>query len=256
MCALGCPDGELYYRTLKAWCVPWSKVPLAAFLSAWFAISKKRRAHLLAQEGQLYARELDVYQWLPNMLQRDDAAMLSVVLSGAVVRKRVVVQWIKDFLATERYSYCRRSSLGIACARRNAVRCLEMMYSTSSYSYTSSEGGYLLAECAAKHGRLALLEILDARHGSSIRADYGNAKAITFAAAEGGHLECLQFLRGKEYPWDAKKCISAAVAAPRLLQDWIEQNKTTKVFGDEEAWIDSRGGLHVGFVIHLPLPQL
>ncbi len=89
-----------------------------------------------------------------------------------------------------------------------------------------------MACCAAKHGCLALLDILDVRHGTVLRHQYCISKNITFAAAKGGHLECLQFLRGKKYHWNAENCISAA-AAPRVL-DWIAQNKTRVVPGDDE----------------------
>jgi hypothetical protein len=260
VCELDCARGDLFYRTLKAWCVPWAKVPLAAFLPAWFALGKRRRDRILDDE-RLFADELDVHEWLPNMLKRDDAAMLAVLISGAVCRKRVVVQWINEFMCGTNA----RRSLGAAFAAQDAVRCLELYLTApnflgdgtadrwegrwepsndSSSSFSPSPSPYALfsagsnavgqmACCAAKHGCLALLEILDGRHGSVLRRQYCISKNITFAAAKGGHLECLQFLRGKEYHWNAENCISAAAAAPRV-QDWIAQNKTRVVPGDDE----------------------
>lgn len=85
VCAENCEDGELFYRTLCAWAVPWSKAPLATFLPAWFRVSANRRRNLL-RNHMCYTDELhDPKKWRPHahfpvwvdrMCARNDVRML------------------------------------------------------------------------------------------------------------------------------------------------------------------------------------
>lgn len=110
-CALDCNDGDLYYRVLAAWCVPWRAVPLKPFLSAWFAISFKKRRALL-REHHAYFAELGVYDWAANLLARDDANMLAALPDTVLTRTLVSPK-----LAFDKWHF----------VRTGAVRCLAQL---------------------------------------------------------------------------------------------------------------------------------
>ena len=214
-CELDCNDGERYYLTLCAWSVDWAKVSLAHFMPAWLSLSKRRRKKLL-RSRRMFADEIGEH-WIANMLKRDDAAMLAVVLGGddnAMMRRRkdVVRQWIDTFVADTTMAsvhsqhYKITCSLGAACAQLKAINCLEVYLRSRFFEEDFDRchtlrffggippgefnyGAVGMAEFAAERGRLALLKIL-ARFDGIKRYSCG----VTSAAAQGGHLECLEFL--------------------------------------------------------------
>lgn len=233
-CELDCTDGERYYLTLCAWSVDWAKVSLAHFMPAWLSLSKRRRKNLL-RSRRMFADEIGEH-WIANMLQRDDAAMLAVVLGDDAMmqrRKEMVRRWIDSFVAdTDNGRGSRQkltSSLGTACARLKAINCLDVYLHSRFFEEDfdrcqtlrffegihpdgMNHGAVEMAEFAAEHGRLALLEIITRFDGIK-----WYSRGITDAAARGGHLECLQFLRGK-YDWSRAMCLRNL---DDFNRDWI-----------------------------------
>lgn len=57
VCEIDCADGDLYYRVLVAWHVPWVDVPQPQFMHAWGNLGAEEQRALLEQHGT-FAREL------------------------------------------------------------------------------------------------------------------------------------------------------------------------------------------------------
>lgn len=74
---------------------------------------------------------------------------------------------------------------------------------------------------AAKYGQI---EIFEWAINISTKLKHNLGVAICAAAAEGGQLEMLKYLRAKEYPWNEYVCVNAARNGHLNVLDWAMMN--------------------------------
>lgn len=187
VCELDCADGELYYRVLGAWLVPWSRVPKSPFLAAWCALSDKRRRGLL-NKYKAFAEELDVKHWQENLVKRDDVDMLEALPVAAFTRPFTANGVLRPFVVG------------------GAVGCTRVLMDRDVDNIRQCRWWYAGVE-VAKGGHLPMLQLLHER-GDLFSTDDG----LCTAAADHGHLACLRYLHENGYPWNYHAAARAAAA--------------------------------------------
>lgn len=215
VCALDCADGALFYRVLGAWCVPWTDVPLAPFLAAWFALDAETRRALVL-ETKVFAAELDGDHWSDNLLARDDADMLAALPDDDLLPRH---QW-QLFATDDGLPFEGKGgvpSASGACILRGAVNCLTVWarlhcwpdgdwsnHTNPNYSFFAAASSSAVAcRTAAYNGHLPMLRLL---HTNGC---HWHELVCSWAASK-GHLDCLQYAHEHGCPWDAYTCIWAA----------------------------------------------
>lgn len=231
VCARTCGDGELYYRTLGAWSVSWSRAPLDRFLPAWFRLPARRRRALL-RELKYFVEELreeEVGQqqqqqqgqqaaaprscWVARMCARNDAHMMRALAAVEPLRE---VSWEEEhdpFLAALggplRRAVARRlrdkkkhqwaQELVRLCVTNNAVQCLTVWGQSRAWRGVTLLDREVGLECV-RLGRLDMLRVLVDE--CCCRIGYGKMyPEACYAAAAAGQLQCLRFLMKRRYTW-------------------------------------------------------
>ena len=98
-------------------------------------------------------------------------------------------------------------------AVRDVVASVSLVAWAHACGYTNCT---ILTRKAALDGRLDALKWLHERPGSHSVVDW----ATCMYAAQGGHLETLQWLRANEYPWNSFTCDTAAEYGHLACLDW------------------------------------
>lgn len=238
---------RMYWQFAKR-LLPWSQVNQnKLFLHHWWKTDEHTRRFALSSLPHFEDQLHDVY-WCGNMLQRDDVLMLvslpAMLMEEVVETLDVLAEQLEkqDRLAQEEEEENASSNRAFAVSpkcfralRRSPILALARM------------------NAAARKGDLARMKVLRRRAGF-----YWNATTCA-AAAEGGHLACLEFARSKGCPWDAWTCVLAAANGHLeclrfALQGRCPVHRKTSVLrdGDKEMqfttwgrWVDVASGAHL-----------
>lgn len=246
VCDLDCTDGALFYQVLSTWRVPWSAVPLSSFLRAWLPLPTEERRRLLISA---YQSELDADFWCTNLLLRDDARMLAAALPVALppnggvadppavelqIARRYIERgsaaclahwadvrgwqdgrWAELHLAAPSPDWhCRCAAAGGHLAMLRLLVRRGGCPWTERSAVRAAGGGHFPCLCF-----LAELEEEEAAAricGGNRSSISGSRRSRVFtatacdAAAEGGHLVCLRYLRSRGARWSARTCDLAA----------------------------------------------
>jgi hypothetical protein len=214
VCAETCEDGELFYETLCAWAVPWSKAPLAAFLPAWFRVPVRRRRHLLRKhmcftdelcvpkKKRMFAPDAFFPRWVDGMCARDDARMFRALAAlekeeeeeeGGADHQGGVLSRASRRARKDDESAWERALVHL-CVDHGAVGCLAAWAQSRNWPPGNWPDGLFVdnLQCA-RRGQTAVLRLLAAnsRWLSGTTAKSTNACAT---AAYHGQLECLRYL--------------------------------------------------------------
>lgn len=226
ICAPDCADGELYYRVLSAWCVPWSKVPKAQFFRAWLAIGSAATRRELVAECKAFPQELDEDRWLDTALVNDDVdtfaavTRLSMSASSASSVKVAVLMAAVGFgdnskeevgapksnagfrggKQTKKRRHRRKMAVVMQCIRRGAVQCLKFWFQTFRKGIKPDVAWRSLpGHCqgknnpftmAAANGRLSMLKFVTETFEDRLLV-LDNALS---QSALHGHLDCVAYL--------------------------------------------------------------
>lgn len=245
VCELNERNGEIFYRVLVDWRVPWSRAPLEHFVPAWLNVPADRRRQLLQEAPQLYVNELhqEDGHMLRLCLHRDDARLFAV----PSFQEKVVTKRIRVIGAQKSIRDLGRLLRNILI-QQNAIHCLDVWASTRPV-WTTRPGGILYSkdrssgqtalEVAAYWEKLKMLRHLREKY----QVEW--TEKVCTEAASNNSVECLEYAIENNCPWEPYLiCLTAAknghvdclqVAHEQFGEDWWTEDEKVDIIVESAA---------------------